>query len=92
MIITSGIPKQEFGNEMNGPHVELDWEAVPGADSYKIERSDEPYAGFGYLDSSSTNSFTHNDVVFNPKSFYRIITVDNDLILYWRDLSGNRLE
>ncbi len=77
----------------NGNSFDLDWEAVPGADSYNIEQSILPYSGFGYLDSSSTTDYTHTDAALNfPKSFYRVIAVDNDLILYWRDLSGDRLE
>jgi len=91
---SAGPRRPEWINiTQNGSHIDLDWEPVPGADSYNIERSDESYSGFGFLDSSSTTDYTHTDAGLNfTKSFYRVKALDNDLvILYWRDLSGNRL-
>lgn len=77
----------------NGNDFDLSWEVSPGSDNYTIQHSSEPYTGFTYLGSSDTNSYTHVDAAQTyAESYYRIVAIDDDLILFWRDLSGNRLE
>jgi len=79
----------------NGNDMDLEWEEVPGADSYNIDHSVEPYSGFSFLDSSASNSYTHIDACISyQQSYYQVKAVDDDLIRigYWRDLSGNRLD
>jgi len=77
----------------NGNDFDLTWEISPGSDSFTIEHSTDPYSGFTYLGTSDTNSYTHVSAAQTyTESYYRIIAIDNDLVLFWRDLSGNRLE
>jgi hypothetical protein len=92
---SAGPRKPEWVNiGFNGPHVELTWEAVPGADSYIIEKAnDNPSSGFTVLDTSLTNNYIDiNGVSNQQKSFYRVIAVDDDLRKYWRNVAGDEIK
>ncbi|HAQ60525.1 TPA: hypothetical protein DCR49_00740 [Candidatus Delongbacteria bacterium] len=52
------------------------WDAVIGASSYRIYRSVQPYSGFAFLDTSSSTSYTDNNILSGNKYFY-YITADN---------------
>ena len=54
----------------------LSWGAVGGATIYNIYRSEDPYSGFSFIDSSVTNSYIDNDVLSGSKYFY-YVTADN---------------
>lgn len=76
----------------NGTDITLVWEAIPGADSYIIEKSNlSPFSGFQFYETSITNNFSDYDAQNQQKTFYQIKAVDNDLVLYWRNLAGKRL-
>jgi hypothetical protein len=76
----------------NGNNFNLDWEVVPGSDSYNIEHSTQPYSGFVHLDYSETNSYSHIDAALEfSESYYRIKAIDNVRIQFWRDMEGETI-
>jgi parallel beta-helix repeat protein len=90
----SAGPRQPLWVELaqDGNNCLLTWEEVPGADGYIVEHSAEPYGTFGLLDSAVSTTYTHINAGLNyPMSFYQVKAVDNDRILYWRNLRGERL-
>jgi len=54
----------------------------------------DPSSGFSLLDSTPATSYTNIDAgYYFQKLFYQVKAVDNDLvIMYWRDLSGNKID
>jgi len=60
----------------NSASATIVWDAVFGASSYRVYRSTEPYSGFAFLDTSSSTSYTDNNVSSGSKYFY-YITADN---------------
>ena len=54
----------------------LSWDAVPGALSYDIYRSAEPYSGFVKIGNSATASYV-DSVTGADKYFYYIVTMSN---------------
>ncbi len=55
--------------------VTLNWDAVTGAVSYNIYRSDDPYGEFTLIGNSSTTSFIDNDIPGSNKYFYQVTAV-----------------
>jgi predicted outer membrane repeat protein len=56
---------------------QLEWEAVLGAASYNIYRSEYPYSGFVLLNTSATNSYTDSETVSGNKYFYYVAAVSS---------------
>lgn len=58
--------------------INLSWEAVPGAGSYKIYRSENPYTGFTLL--TSTNGTTWSGLCPSSPNryFYQVVAVANE--------------
>ena len=56
-----------------GGGIQLDWEAIPGAVSYRIEHSDNPYTGFTTLDSTPNDYYIFLPAAGTMKKFYRVI-------------------
>jgi hypothetical protein len=51
--------------------IALSWDAVPFAQSYRIEASDEPETGF--TEVMTTDQISWEQTVIPPKEFYRVI-------------------
>ncbi len=57
----------------------INWDEVPGADSYDIYVSSDPYTGFNLLQSGLTGpSCLHLGAAGEPKRFYHVIAHDNE--------------
>jgi len=71
----------------------LNWEEVPGADSYNVHHSDDPYSGFTLLQDSVSNlEYLHTDALLDFENhFYYIIAEDTGL-RYWRNLSNEEIK
>jgi len=73
-----------------GDDIQLSWSEVAGADRYDIYTSTSQNGTFTYLNNTTSLSFTDIGAVSQARLFYRVIAVDNDLMVdYWRDLEGN---
>ncbi|MFA7026027.1 MAG: hypothetical protein WC176_09210, partial [Candidatus Cloacimonadaceae bacterium] len=55
-------------------NVELSWTAIPGASSYRIESSDDPYGTFTQVGSTTGNT-TISIPATPAKKFYRVIAL-----------------
>jgi hypothetical protein len=76
-----------------GNDIQLSWSEVAGADRYDIYKSDQRDTGFTLYENSMNLYYTDNDAIDDNIKFYRIIAVDNDILIdYWRDLSGNPIQ
>ncbi len=61
-----------------GSDVHLQWDAVPGADSYAVYFSSEPAAGFTLLAANVyAPEFLHNAAALSPCGFYRVVAIDS---------------
>lgn len=58
---------------VNGDSLELSWEEISGATSYRVEASDNPYSGFELLVTTSNLSYTHSG---GSKRFYRVTAIN----------------
>jgi hypothetical protein len=58
----------------NGTNVDLSWTAIPGASSYRIESSDDPYGTFTQVGSTTGNT-TISIPATPAKKFYRVIAL-----------------
>ena len=56
-------------------NVQLSWDAVTGATSYKVYSSDDPYTGFVEDSSGSFTGESWNTSVINEKKFYYVTAV-----------------
>jgi hypothetical protein len=83
-------PIHDLVAKVDTTDIVLSWSEVAGADRYDIYKSSQPDAGFALYDNTTSLSFTDPGAVNGLKMFYRVIAVDNDLMIdYWRDLDGN---
>ena len=57
----------------NAGNVVLDWAAVTGASSYRIEASDDPYTGYSTV--TTTANLTWSGAASTAKKFYRVIAL-----------------
>ncbi|MCD8480417.1 MAG: hypothetical protein LRZ88_09480 [Candidatus Cloacimonetes bacterium] len=57
----------------NGANVDLSWDAVAGATSYRVESSDDPYAGFTLV--GTTGNTTYSVSASPAKKFFRVIAL-----------------
>lgn len=57
----------------NAGNVVLDWAAVTGAASYRIEASDDPYTGYSPV--TTTANLTWSGAASTAKKFYRVIAL-----------------
>lgn len=57
----------------NGANVDLSWIAVDGASSYRVESSDDPYAGFTLV--GTTGNTTYSVSASPAKKFFRVIAL-----------------
>ncbi len=61
-----------------GSGMQIEWDAVPGADSYDIYFSTEPYTGFGLLQPDlPAPSYLHMNLGPGQKGFYYVKAKDN---------------
>ena len=58
---------------VTGSSTTISWDTVPGATTYHIYRSDDPYSGFTEIGSSGTLSYEDTDTLLGNKYFYYII-------------------
>lgn len=56
----------------NGNNVDLSWTAIPGATSYRIESSDDPYADFTQAGTTNNTAFS---ITAAAKKFFRVIAL-----------------
>ena len=66
-------PPQNVTVEIIGTDVHLSWDAVTGANSYKIYSSDDPYTGFVEDTSGSFVGESWIAPIINEKKFYYVI-------------------
>lgn len=57
----------------NGSNVDLSWPAVDGANSYRVESSNDPYSGFTTHGTASTNAYSVSAA--DAKKFFRVIAL-----------------
>ena len=55
--------------------VQISWEEVPGATSYKVYPSDDPYSGFCEDDSGSYVGESWTTSIVNGKKFYYVTAI-----------------
>ncbi len=68
-------PPQNVTVEIIGTDVHLSWDAVTGANSYKVYSSDDPYTGFIEDTSGSFAGESWSVPVTDTKSFYKVSAV-----------------
>ena len=66
-------PPQNVTVEIIGTDVNLSWDAVTGANSYKVYSSDDPYTGFVEDTSGSFIGETWSTSIMDEKKFYYVI-------------------
>jgi hypothetical protein len=66
--------------EIIGTNVHLSWDAVTGANSYKIYASDDPYATDWGMEIASVSGTSWNTTVFEEKKFYHVIASTDSMI------------
>lgn len=82
MGFISGPPEpptweEPYGITVIGNDVHLSWNAVSGATSYPIYRSEDPYTGFVKIDEAYTNSYIDVGVVATGKKYFYLLTAEN---------------
>jgi len=55
--------------------INLSWQAVSGATSYKLYRSTNPYSGFQLLTTTSNTSWWGNPLPADTRYFYKVVAV-----------------
>lgn len=76
------------GHSLDSNAVELTFDAVQGADYYKIYRSNND-TNFIFIDSSSAASFTDNNVTNKTFFYYKVSAVDTSLSVRESNLSNS---
>jgi len=78
---------------INATDISLDWTAIPGADSYHVFASSEPYTGFTLLTTVPAPTCIHLNALTEGYYFYKVITEDDDYLILdtWRNLAGEPL-
>jgi hypothetical protein len=71
--ITALDPPQNVTIEIIGTDVHLSWDAVTGANLYKVYSSDDPYTGFVEDTSGSFAGETWSAPIGDVKKFYHVI-------------------
>ena len=67
----------DFTLTPSGNDILISWDVVPGADSYDIYFSSDPYSGFSLLQSGlSSPSCPHSGAANQPRYFYYVIAQD----------------
>ena len=66
-------PPQNVTIEIIGADVQLSWNAVMGANSYKVYSSDDPYTGFAEDMSGSFAGESWSTSIINAKKFYYVV-------------------
>jgi len=67
----------EFTLTTSGSDIQIIWDAVPGADSYDIYLSNDPYTGFSLLQPGlGTNQYLHIGAAAEPRKFYYVTAHD----------------
>jgi len=72
-------PPQNVTVEIIGTDVHLSWDAVTGANSYKVYSSDEPYTGFVEDTSGSFAGESWSAPIVDVKKFYHV-TASTEII------------
>ena len=70
-------PPQNVTIEIIGSDVHLSWNAVTGANSYKVYSSDDPYTGFVEDTSGSFDGASWSASIGNVQKFYHVKTINN---------------
>jgi hypothetical protein len=75
---TPDIPTGVKATALSSTKIQITWDAVSGATSYKIYSPEEAgsSSGFVELDTSTTNSYTNNDVQANQTWYYKVSAVN----------------
>lgn len=61
------------GVEIDEPNVNLIWNAVSGAASYRIESSNDPYGVFTTM--ATTNTISYSSPVISDRCFYKVVAL-----------------
>jgi len=69
-------PPQNVTIEIDGTDVHLNWDAVTGANSYKVYSSNDPYTGFVEDTSGVFAGESWSSLVMNEKKFYYVTAVN----------------
>lgn len=74
-VLLSSLDAPTVSCVQNGVGMQLSWNAVPNAAEYHIYRSDNPYAGFTLL--TTTTNLSYTDPQSHGKVFYMVKAVRN---------------
>jgi len=58
-----------------GGGIQLDWDPIAGATSYRVEHSDDPYTGFTTLDTTTNDYYIFIPAAGTASKFYQVIAV-----------------
>jgi PKD repeat protein len=61
---------------LSGNYAELSWDTVPNATYYLIYASNDPYGEFVYVDTTTDNNYTTDDISSYNKLFFKVIGFD----------------
>ena len=61
---------------VNGSQIIINWDAVDGANSYKVYSSDDPESGFELDTSGTFNGASWSTSVINEKKFYYVTAIN----------------
>jgi hypothetical protein len=70
---TSNIPQNLVATTVDDDSIDLDWDAVTGADAYVVERDDSPWVVLA--DNVLTNSYTDSGLDPSTEYTYRVRSV-----------------
>ncbi|MCD4819444.1 MAG: hypothetical protein K8S23_12200 [Candidatus Cloacimonetes bacterium] len=96
MNVTESIDiPQNVTISINGCNIEISWDEVSGANSYKIYTSDDPYGIFTEVSSSGTFVGTSwSKTIFDDLKFYYVVAsqdITRDNIYKQRTYSNKRI-
>ena len=76
-----------------GDDIRLEWEEVPGADTYNIYHAGEPYSGFDLLQEDITIlEYLHTNALIDFTEHYYYVTAEDGDLRYWRNPDGKIIE
>ena len=78
-VLPDALPRTPswLNANINGSDLILSWEAIPGADSYLLYSSDDPYAAFSELGSPTGAGYTDVGGANQTRKFYKVKAVDS---------------
>lgn len=66
-----------FNQTVLGSDLQITWDAVPGADSYDVYFSTNPYSGFSLEQNVSSPLYLDLGAASGPRGFYRVVSIDS---------------